>query len=120
MADKQPRCSECAALIKSDFLYCPMCKTNLKDAKVEKNMNGVEAIISDPEPITSAQLTIIYNIFQENDRAKNNPSLAHLLEEKICHKFIRSIGESEYTVKDMIVIAKKIGIISRLEYSREY
>lgn len=120
MTDKQPKCPECATLVRLDFLYCPQCKANLKDEKIDKTMEGVSALISDTEALTSAQMSIIYKVFREDDNAKNDPSTAHLLEEKICHKFIRSVSESEYTVKDMVIIAKKILMAIRIPYSREY
>ena len=114
------KCPECSRILGIDFLYCPYCKTNLKDNHIEKTLSGVENIISDPEQLTSAQLSIIYKIYQENNNASDHPDIAHLLEDKICLKFIRSISESEYTVKEMIVIAKKILILVRLNYERKY
>ena len=117
---KTPKCPECATPVQNDFLYCPQCKTDLKSDKIEKTLAGIETLVSDTEPITSAQMSIIYKIFHDNETAKDNPPEAHLLEEKICHKFIRSIAETEYTVKDMVVIAKKILMLIRISYSREY
>lgn len=118
MSRPQLLCPECSTKIDDKFLFCPICGVQLKEKDIDRTLNGIESLLSDPKPLSSAQLSIIYKIFQDN--AKNDQSTAHLLEEKICHKFIRSISETEYPVKDMIVVAKKILALIRTQYSREY
>jgi hypothetical protein len=126
MADKTPktsiipRCPECSTIVQPEYRYCPMCKANLKDEISEKTMEAVELIVSDTEPLTSTQLTSIYKTFHEKDMAKNHPEWAHLLEEKVCHKFIRNVAELSYTINDMVKIAKKILMLARLQYSKQY
>jgi len=115
------KCPECFQNIKPEFNYCPYCKSKLKNDDIYNTLDDLKtagSIIIEPDTITSAQLDRIFKIFQKH--ANDNSNHAHLLEEKICHKFIRDISNSNYSIKDIAEISKKILNLIRLPYSRAY
>ena len=113
-----PKCSECNGIINTTFKYCPSCKANLLETNISEDLTGVESILSDTEPLSSSNVSFIYKVFQKI--GNKSPTECHVLEEKMIYKFIRCVSECEYTVKDLVVISKKISAFSRLPYTREY
>lgn len=116
--NKNNKCPECNGNINDTFKYCPFCRVNLIEVNVSDDLLGVETILSDTEPLSSSNVSFIFKVFQK--MGPKNPKECHVLEEKMIYKFIRCISECEYTLKDMIVIAKKISAFNRLSYTREY
>lgn len=116
-------CPGCSAEYKLDYNFCHNCGTDLKDKSIDNTINSIEKLLAIPDKISSYQMLTIYNTFRAeiNNKFKDNdPSRLHLLEEKICHKYIRSICNSDYNIRDMIIVGKKILELNRLPYSREY
>ena len=118
MATEQPRCKDCKNVIQINWIYCAFCRSNVQDISMEESIQAVEELISSTDSLTSGNISTIFKIFQKH--CENESSNTHLLEEKIYRKFIRSISELEYTIKDMVTIAKKILAFERLKYTKEY
>lgn len=120
------KCSNCLKIVDKTYNYCPYCSemlndTNIKSSKSvlneKKQIDNIENVIKDLEekPLISSQLNDIYKLFQlEMLKKTGDNSLLEEILKKINIKYIKAISESEYTVKDMIILSKKILLLSQL------
>lgn len=123
MTDKQAqkiiRCVDCGVPFAVKYKFCPECGIEQSKKKTVETLDDIEKILSDTTELIPNQYEDIFKVIKLF--AKDDPSRAHLMEDKLNYKFLGSlIGEINYTVSDINKISRILLRFRSLSYGKTY